>query len=88
MDVGQRPQQNRIHNGKDRRICADAERQRYHHDEREGRVFRQCSYAEANVLRELLQQCPGTDVTDALSDLVDSSHFATGMAICLAGRHP
>ena len=83
----QQPQHDLIEETKHGCVCADTERQCGCRDESKGRILRQRADAEANVLRNPLQQRSGTDVTHALLDLIDSAHFAAGGPIRITGRH-
>src|SRR4030095_4065815 len=46
----ERAQQHGVHNAEDRAVCADAERERKHSDERKSRLLQQHSRAIAQVL--------------------------------------
>src|SRR5262249_3923049 len=54
---GQRPQQHRVHDGEDRGVGADAEREREDGDGREARPREQRPHGIANVAHEAIMQC-------------------------------
>ncbi len=56
--IRQRPQQNRIDDGKQRRISAHTQSQRQHHDGGESRALAQQSQTVANILQQTLHRSP------------------------------
>ena len=85
--VGQRFEQNSIHEAEDRRIGAQAERQSEHDDGAEARVLAKAARAIADVLKRGLQEAHSASIATALLCLIEPADLAQGLPPRLLRAH-
>ncbi len=83
----QRPEPHRIQELEDRRVGADAERQRQNRDERERGIQTQQAQAMAHVLHDCFERGDGVHAIDLLADARRVAELAPRGEPRLVGRH-
>ena len=86
LQVGERPDERGVHHGKNRRICADAERQREYSDEGESGILGERPESVTDIARQRFDETYAASLAVFLLDLLEAAELEARAARGLLAR--